>query len=484
MSKSVTTENQELSPLKARSWTPYPYMRQSVKFLLEHAAAGLLADPGLGKTSITLAAIKVLKQEGVFNRALVIPPLRPMYSVWPKERDKWTDFHGLSMEILHGPNKFLAFNREADIYLLNPDGLPWFLRIDGFKKLKADLLVVDESTKFKNTSTQRFKFLKPYIPTFKRRWILTGSPMPNGYLDLFGQMYILDLGNALSPYVTHYRAKYFNPDFWGYNWTLKQGADKLIQNRISPLTLRLDGEKLLDLPEIVEVPIYVDLPTQARKIYDQLENEMITIVEDTEVTAVNAAAASIKCSQVANGGLFHMQDHENPTLGGRTWTDIHTAKVEAVQDLIDELSGKSLLIAYDFEHDLARLRNALPQDTPYIGGGINAKRSEEIMQDWNANKIPILLGQPQSVAHGLNLQEGACHHVCFHSLTWNYENYDQFIRRIRRQGNTAKKVFVHLIIAKDTVDEAKLEAIRAKKKGQDSFLAALKGYVNKRKQRQ
>lgn len=483
----------ELFEKSLESWKPHAYQKKAVKFLIEHAAGALFLDPGLGKTSITLAAIKLLKQKKIINKVLIIAPLRVCHSVWPNEIGKWSDFYGLKFQILHGPKKAEALSTEADIYIINPEGLEWLLQVKKttttlngktkvdidqrrWKNLGFDTLVVDELSKFKYTSTNRFKAIKLVLGTFSRRWGLTGSPVANGLLDLFGQCYVLDQGRTLGSYISHYRTKYFNLGYDGFNWVIRDGADKEIYERIKPLVLRMSAEDYLDMPTLINNNILVDLPKDVMKIYKHMEDDLIAKLDSRVITASNAAAASAKCRQVANGGVYLDLDIEaliKPSKSTREWVNLHSMKIDALADLIDELQGSPLLVAYDFRHDLDRIQEKFGIDIPYIGGGVDAKRSVELEKAWNAGKLPVLFGHPQSIAHGLNLQEVG-NHVCWHSLTWNYELYDQFIRRVLRQGNKAKNVFVHHIIARKTVDEAVMAALGSKRSGQNAFFNALK----------
>lgn len=489
-------------PDPVQPWRPHLYQKKSVKFLLEHAAAGLLLDPGLGKTSVTLAAIKFLKERGLLRRVLLLAPLRVCYSVWPKEQKKWEDFAGLKISLVHGPKKAEALEADADIYVINYEGLEWLLQAEKtrsnygrtkvgvdlrrWRKFEFDTLVIDELSRLKHTNTVRFKMLKQVIGTFSRRWGLTGSPVPNGLMDLFGQMYMLDQGRSLGPYITHYRLRYFTQGYDGFSWELREGADQEIYERIAPLTLRLAAEDYISMPQLIENNIYIDLPEAVAEVYDRLENDLIARIDQRLVVASNAGAASTKCRQVANGGVY--LDPELTALlkpkAKREWADLHTGKVDAVIELLEELQGAPLLVAYDFEHDLARLKARLDQwlgyETPYIGGGVSGKKAAELEQLWNAGKLPVLLGHPQSIGHGLNLQEAGCH-VCWHSLTWDYDNYDQFIRRVWRQGNKAQRVFVHHLIARGTIDEQILEVLKLKRTGQNALFAALTELAKKRK---
>ena len=486
------TTNIELFKPSSTPWKPHNYQKKAVKFLLEHAASALFLDPGLGKTSITLAAIKMLKKKKLLNKVLLIAPLRVCYSVWPKEIEKWTEFNDLKVVVLHGKHKDKALEEDADIYVINPEGLDWLLQVkkektaSGKTKVALDLrrwkqlgfetLLVDELSKFKTTNTNRFKSIKLILGTFGRRWGLTGSPASNGLLDLFGQCFVIDQGRTLGPYITHYRMKYFNPTYDGFGWEIREGAEEEIYERLSPLALRMAADDYLEMPTLIENNIRVDLPEDVKELYDQLEEDLIAKIGDGVIVAATAAAASIKCRQVASGGIYLDPEVEALVKVPKTkreWVNLHTAKVDALADLIDELQGSPLLVAYDFAHDLDRLQEKLGKEVPYIGGGVNATRSAELEKLWNAGKLPVLLGHPQAMAHGLNLQEMG-HHVAWHSMTWDYELYDQFIRRVLRQGNKSKKVFVHHIMANGTIDDAMLGSLKAKKRGQNALFDALK----------
>ena len=458
----------------SRNWTPHNYQKRAVKWLLEHACAALWLDPGLGKTSIVLAAFKILKKVGLVRRMLVIAPLRPCYLVWPKEQEEWIEFHGLSMVVLHGANKEKNLYADVDIFVINYEGLDWLTSIAPKQKKcrlqewyeqgdKQVMLCTDEVTRLKHPGTKRFKLLKPWLGIFGRRWTLTGTCAPNGYMDLFGQMYVADEGAALGRYITHYRNAYFTASGFGnYTWTLQEGADKKIQARVKPLVLRMDAEDYLSLPKLLVNKVYVELPEEARRVYKDLEDEMYTILESEKVvTALSAAAASTKCRQVANGGLYLNPEFEigqvAPDRKTREWENLHTAKIDAVMEIVEELQGKPVFITYDFHHDLARLRTAFGKDIPVLGGrgsGAAGIRNDLMLEKaWNADKLPVLLGNPAAIGHGLNLQKSSCTDLIMHSDTWDQELYDQVIRRIRRQGNKHSFLRLHHIIAADTIDE-------------------------------
>lgn len=449
------------------NWSPHEYQKQVMRFIVSHSRAAIFLDPGLGKTSIVYGAYKVLRSRLPSLRALVIAPLRPAISTWPGEQLKWADFTGINIALLHGAHKDEAYRAKADVDIINPEGLGWLLnRAAKEKQWPWDMLVVDESTRFKHSSTLRFRLLKKVVSRFKRRYILTGSPAPNGLLDLFGQIYILDLGKALGQFVTHYRRKYFDQvGFGGFTYQLKTGSAEQIQRAIQPLVIRMAAQDYLEMPPLIFNDVLVDLPSAARNIYKQMEMELIAQIKNDTVIASSAGVATLKCRQIANGGIYK-EDHSA--------LDIHDAKVEAVVGLVDELGGKPALIAYEFGHDLSRLQRAFPE-APFLGGGVSARHQRDIELQWNAGCLPVLLAQPQSVAHGLNLQ-GVGAAVIFHSLIWNLEDYEQLIRRIWRQGQR-ERVVVHHVIARATVDRAVMQAIKEKDRTQQSLLLSLKSYL-------
>jgi len=496
MSKRSTTQSVGLQHC-AVPWKPRAYQQLAIKWLLQTGSGGLFLDPGLGKTSIVLAVLKLLRKRGVGGRALVVAPLRVAGIVWPAERDKWTDFEATKLVVLHGQHRDEDLLSDADVFVINPEGLPWLLdiqiieneftgkrkivvpksRINLLTSLRIDTLVVDESTKFKNHSAMRSKILRSVLSMFKRRIILTGTPAPRSLMDLWSQMYIIDQGECLGTYITHYRKTFFHrAGYGGYAWQLNDGADKLIEARVKPRVLRLAASDYLQLPKLVLNRVYVELPTSARRVYTELEKELITVLTSGEVvTAASAGVASGKCAQVANGGLYTNQDN-------RSWKPLHNAKDEAVAELVESISGHPVLIAYEFTHDLQRLLKIFGASTPYIGGGVSLAASRKIEAAWNRGEVHVLLVHPASVAHGLNLQHASTAdvgHIIWYSVTWNYEDFDQLIKRILRQGSAHKQVVAHLLLARRTVDEAKLLSITNKARTQNAFLAALNTYVRR-----
>lgn len=459
-------------PFGAERWVPRDYQKTAVTWLVRHAEAALLLDPGLGKTAVVLAAYQALRKAKVARKILIVAPLRVAALVWTKgeggEISKWSDFEGLTVSLIHGTpaERERALAADADVYVINYDGLPWLVdggRIKSLAKRGVDVIYFDELSKLKHPNTKRFKSLKPHLGLFRRRWGGTGSPVANGLMDLFGQMYVLDLGASLGRYITHYRCNYFVPaGYKGYDWKPMENSEQRIYAKLKDVALSMRASDHLDLPELVEQNLWVTLPPKARKVYDDLEDELIAALEDGTVVAANAAVASAKCRQVASGGVYY---------GDKETAHLHDAKTEALVDLVDELQGSPLLVGYEFHHDLERIRKALGS-VPAINGDTSTKESARLAVAWNAGELPVLCGHPQAMAHGLNLQ--ACgHHICWYSPTWNFELYDQFVRRVYRQGQK-KRVFVHRILARKTVDEAVVKALATKERGQNALLNALK----------
>lgn len=402
---------------------------------------------------------------------LVLAPLRVCYTSWPQEVAKWDDFKHLSVGILHGPKKDKVLREKHDVYLVNYEGLEWLLgELSTFKKLPFDMLVVDESTKLKHTNTKRFKLIKPWLPRFTRRVILTGTPAARNLLDLFGQCFVMDSGQTLGRYITRYRDEFFyQSGFGGYTWLPKQGAEDDIFARLAPRCYYAHDEDWLKLPEIIEKDIGVELPAKAKAAYDQLEATLRLDFKSGRVTAANAGVVSMKCRQVANGGVY---------LDGaeKTWQNIHDAKTDAVLDLVDELQGQPALITYDFRHDLDRLKKALGKDTPHIGyGGVKPARMQELIKSWNRSEIPYIIVSAASMAHGVDGLQEAGRAVIWHSLTYNFEDYDQLVRRLRRSGQRERVLVAH-IIAAGTVDTAILAMLRQKDAKQRTLFAALRDY--------
>jgi SNF2 family DNA or RNA helicase len=454
---------------------PHSYQVDSIEFLHNNPCAALFADPGLGKTSTVLSLIDQLYLYEN-TKTLIIAPLRVIYSVWPEEIEKWNQFKYLEYTILHGKDKEKNLKKDLDIYLINVENAIWLLNEIGLDDF--DILVIDESSKFKSHKSKRFKALKPILEHFKRRIILTGTPMPNTLLDLWSQIYIVDKGEALGAKITHYKERFFNHNMYRgfHEWKIKQGAEEKIQELIKPLVMRIEAADYLDLPDIIYNTVKVTLPNAARKIYKQIETYLFMELDGEELTLPSASSAYNACHQIANGSIYRPTQllERLVPAAKRKVVQLHSEKIKALEEILGELQGKSVLIAYHYKHDLKTLQKFFGEKVPNIGGGVSSKEGKKLIDKWNKGKLPVLLGHPQSISHGLNLQSGGSDIIWF-SLTDDLEAYLQFIRRIYRQGQT-NQVRVHHIIAEDTVDLAIMARLESKEKSQTALLKALKGY--------
>jgi SNF2 family DNA or RNA helicase len=446
----------------AKPWVPHEYQQKALKFVLENTQSGLFLDPGLGKTSISLAMLKVLFKKRAAKRALVIAPKNVIYDVWPAEISEWKDFNDMGVAILHGSNKDKVLRQlrpRHQVVLMNFEGIPYLMsNKKKVKELGADVLIIDESSKLKDSTTQRFRRLRPLLHMFTRRHILTGSPVPRHYEDLFGQIFILDRGAALGSYVTHYRNQFFFPTGWEQReFELLPGAKEEINKLVAPLVMRLGAKDYLNLPKELERRHYVELPT---------------------APMVHAAAARSRCAQIANGAVYL-----DPTPEDERWPSklrptrvVHTAKVEALVDLYEELQGEPILVCIGYHHDVTAIRKALGKDIPCINGGVTSKQRADFTANWNKGLLPMLMIHPASAGHGVNLQKFSAKHVAFFHIPDDLDQYEQAYKRVNRQGNKAEFVMRHLFIARATVDVPKMRNLERKGTTQQDFLKAMKEY--------
>lgn len=460
--KNTTAPTRRLLP-SIEEWIPSTGQAAAVEFLISHATGALWADPGAGKTSITLTAFTRLHRAGQARKMLVMAPLRVCQLVWRQEVEKWAHTRHLRVALLHGPKKDAALQEDADIYLINYEGLAWLSKKLRGRPWPFDVICADELTKMKNYRSERFKAIKPFLSRARRRWGLTGTPAPNGYLDLFGQFMFLDEGATLGRYFSHYRDTYFEPGYDGFTFELRKGAEDDIQKRIENSVYRLS---YTDLPPLIDDPRYIEMDKKSAKVYKQMKDAMLVEVDGKLVTAANAAATFAKLRQMANGAVYTSEEADVPKVIGRgakrEYVVIHDAKLDALEELLEELQGSPLLVAYSFQHDLDRIRKRLGGDVPVLGSGTTEKRAVELQDAWNRGELPILLCHPDSVGHGLNLQQGNAAHMCWFSADFNLELYDQFKRRIWRKGNKSEHVFNHRLIVKGTIDELVYAALEDK----------------------
>ena len=475
MFTSATTTKKRAKSFEA-TFVPEPYQVQACKFLLRKPESGLFLAPGLGKTVVILWAFHILKRKGVVDKLLVVSTKRIIYLVWPKEIEKWNLPY--SYAIVHGSKakREKAWAKDVDIYLMSFGGLVWLAvqSVASKKRFASGMLAVDESSKVKTFTAQRTEALKTSLQFFKRRHILSGSPTPNSMLDLFAQIFILDMGNTFGKFLGAFRNTYFYVS--GYKnkeLALMDGAEETIFKKIKHLVIRF-SEDLLDLPPLIKIRRTVELPPDARKQYWEMEQDFITYCESGEVvTAANGGVASMKCRQIANGSVY-LPDFVDPmdldAKPKRIWEAIHDAKINELEALVAELRGMPAIIGYEFDHDRQRIKKAFP-DVVVIDGKTTDKQAVKIDRDWNAGRIPLLACQTSSVSHGVNFQETKAA-IIFYSLGWNMDDHYQFIRRVWRKGQKYK-VLLYFIMAEDTIDDAIVSVLEGKHANQERLFKAL-----------
>lgn len=455
-------QNAKDKPLK-------PYQITAAEWLLDrwyvqgHKGCGLFLDPGLGKTRVTLTAIDYLMKLGEIRKVLIVAPLRPVYFVWPAEIREWG--FPQSNIVLHN-QMTQALKEDCQIEIINYESLA---KLKGFKR-RWDLLVLDESTWIKTWGTQRAKSVRAVLPTIPKRLILTGTPGSNSLGDLHSQIYVLDDGESLGKTVTYFRSTYMTRGgFQGRQWILQKGREKELQDLIRDKTLRMQAEDHLDMPRIVKNDVWIELPANCAGEYNRLKRELKAHLDAGELLVGSAAAAYAKCRQFANGTVYQMQDDDT-----KISIKVHDEKIQAICDVFEELSGKPLLIFYNYSHDRERLL-ARPQfrRAPVIRGKMKMAEVKKILANWNEGAYPAILCQWQAASHGLNMQR-ACNDVACFGVVDSPDTYDQAFRRVYRQGVQGTQVRIHRFLARKTVDAVMLDRLEGKIATQDAFLQALK----------
>lgn len=455
------------------------YQTRAVEWIKTRLGAGLFLDMGLGKTISTLTAIVDFLASGdLTGPVFIVGPIRVITNVWRQEAAKWSHTQHLTFSLVHGTarQRLKALGAKADIYLIQPGNLKWLFEDwmllyspPGYYQI--GMLVIDESSMFKDPSTKRFKILRGIVHGIRRRLILTGTPTPNKLLEVWPQSFIIDGGKRLGSAYTRFRDRYFYPvGYMGYDFEPRPGADEAVYEALKDVVMRLDAKDWLDLPPVINNFVRVKLPDAAMKQYKIMERKMFLKLESgEEVEAVNAAVLSGKCQQIANGALYTTEDRKE-------WELLHDVKMEALAEIIEEAGGP-ILVCYQFQHDLARLKKAYPKAPVFS----EAKNTVKLENEWNDGKHPVMLLHYQSAGHGLNLQYGGNRMVLF-SLTWSLEAHDQIFERIgpARQVGRRDEVIRHYIVAENTVDEAILEVLVDKAKGQRELLDVLRRYAMER----
>jgi len=451
-------------------FVPHPYQEFCVQAILDKPAVGLFLDMGLGKTAITLTAINELRYgRFAIRRCLVIAPKKVAEATWQREAAKWDNLRHLRFSAVLGSTKqrIKALLSPADIWIINRENVTWL--VDYYQNTwPFDMVVIDESSSFKSHSAKRFKSLASIKPHIKRIVELTGTPSPNGLMDLWSQIYLLDGGARLGKYYTHFRNRYFDPGRRGrdviYQYDPKEGAADAVLSKISDICISMKASDYLQLPDCIVHDIPVELDAKAKKAYNELEKKMVLSLPDGDIDVASAAALSNKLQQLANGALYD-DDHQVHL--------VHDCKIEAFMELIEQLHGQHALVFYNFKHDKDRLLEALAKSKLRVREFTGAR--EEI--DWNAGKIDVLLAHPASTAYGLNLQDGG-HHIIWFGLNWSLELYQQANKRLHRQGQK-EPVIIHQLICTGTRDEDLVEALGDKDASQEKVLESLKARIKK-----
>ena len=441
---------------------PRAYQKYAIEKIIENPAICLALDMGLGKTIITLSAI----QDLIYNRfevqkVLVIAPLRVAQTTWQDENLKWRHLNLKINAVLGSESERIsALKKSADIYVINRENVQWLINYYR-KNFPFDMVVIDESSSFKNPQAKRFKALKKIRPMIKKIVELTGTPAPNSLIDLWAQIFLLDGGERLGKTLGEYRRKYFTAGarngYVVYNWIPIKNAEKIIYKKISDICISMKSEDYLKLPPLITNAVQIPLSNAVELSYRRFEKDLILTVKEGILNASNAAVLANKLLQFANGAVY---DDEGKV------TEIHEEKLNALAEIVEAVN-QPILIFYWFKHDLERLQKKFPD-------AVQLKSAENI-SDWNAGKIKMLLAHPASDGHGLNLQYGG-NIIVWYSLTWSLEFYQQANKRLHRSGQN-KPVIIHHLIAKNTIDETVMKVLSDKNSRQENLLSALKARI-------
>jgi SNF2 family DNA or RNA helicase len=445
------------------------YQKVCVEHIISHPFCGVFLDMGLGKTISTLTAIEELKYNYCeIDTVLVIAPKRVVETVWEEEAKKWDHTKHLTFSKIIGTERqrLAALKVKADVHIISRDNIAWLCSLYA-AKLPYDMLVIDELSSFKAHQTQRFKSLRLARPWFKRVVGLTGTPAPNGLINLWSQMYLIDRGERLEKTITAYRSRYFRPGasngYVVYSYKLLSDSERLIHERIKDICISMRAEDYLEMPERIDNFVRVTMPDKLMDVYKKFEQEnVITLANEIEegtttVNAVNAAALSNKLLQFANGAMYDENKNVVP---------IHDLKLEALKEIIEAADGKPVLVAWTYQFDRDRIKNYFRSMAPR-----ELKTAEDI-NDWNAGKVQLMLAHPASAGHGINLQAGG-NIIVWYGLTWSLELYQQFNARLYRQGQKQRTI-IHHIVNTGTHDEDVVRALKSKDKTQNNLMNSIK----------
>ena len=453
-------------------YKPYDYQRTAMQWIVDKPKCGLFLDMGLGKTVSTLTAIQQLIDDCEVSRVLVVAPKKVAETTWSTEAQKWEHLHDLKVVKVLGTEKqrCLALSQKADVYVTGRDNFVWLVGKYG-GRLPFDTLVIDELTSFKSAKSERFKAMRIALPSVHRVIGLTGTPAPNGLIDLWAQMYCLDQGERLGRSVTKYREAYFETHRWNnivVRCYVRKGCEEIIRNKIADICLSMQAKDYLQLPDLITHTATVELTPKVREAYERFEREKVLEFktehgqEPANVLAQSAAGLMNKLSQFANGAVYddNMQVHE-----------VHSEKLDRLAEIVEAANGNSVLVFYQYKHDVTRIAAKLK------GYRVRAYQGEKDLNDWNAGQIDVLLAHPASTAYGLNMQQGG-HYIVWFGTGWNLEHYQQANARLHRQGQQ-HPVQVYKLICAGTVDEKASAALEGKKGVQQSLLDGLNYLLRK-----
>lgn len=440
----------------------HDYQKRMIDLVIKKPRLGLFLSMGMGKTVITMTAIQELMYDRFqVSRVLVIAPKRVAEDTWTREHAKWDHLKALRISKVLGSarQRVRALEAEADVYVTGRDNVIWLIKYyQHLRRWPFDMIVIDELSSFKNPQAKRFRALRKVMPLVDRVVGLTGTPSPNGLMDLWAEIYLLDQGERLGNTLGAYREKYFRPGarngYVVYKWEPFRNAQREIEDKINDICISMSAADYLTIPKRIDNVIPVQLSPEEAEAYKRMERDQLLRIEGDDITALNAAAVMTKLLQIANGSVY--------TTEGKT-VKIHEAKLEALAEIVDT-TDSPVLVFYSYKHDLSAVRSRIK--------GVRVLETEEDIDDWNGGKVRVLLAHPASVGYGLNLQDGG-HVIVWYGLTWSLELYQQANARLYRQGQE-KPVIIHHLIAEGTVDEDVMAALRNKNTDQAALLAALK----------
>ena len=451
-------------------YTPHNYQKHATEHVIKHPYSALLLEMGLGKSVSTLTAIDLLMHDYMqVGKVLVIAPKRVAEDTWSSEIQKWDHLKHLTVSKVLGSeiNRKKALFKKADIYIINRENVEWLVQYVG-SMWPFDMVVIDELSSFKSAKSRRFKAMRAIRPKIKRLVGLTGTPAPNGLIDLWSQMYLLDQGERLGKTISAYRGAFFKPGKSNghivYNYRLLPEAEQQIFSRIEDICVSMKAEDYLELPERIDNVVKVKLGEKTLKDYYEFEKkEILALASGDEISTPNAAALTNKLLQFANGAIYDQE---------RVAHKLHDDKLDQLDELIEAANGKPVLVFYTYKHDLERIKERFKTRVVTFEEG-----TSKVMQRWNNKEIEILCGHPASMSYGLNMQAGG-HIMVWFGLPWSLELYQQAVARLDRQGQI-ESVINHILLSEGTMDEDVWKALQGKESGQDALMEAIKVRIEK-----